>query len=615
MTPTGLTAVAGFCAFLLALALAAVLRRLARRYGFVAQPRADRWHLQPTALLGGVALALGFSIPVLACAPIREAGPIVGLGLLIAGLGLIDDVRRVNPGAKLAFETVVAAAALGLGYRLGWTGSITVDSLLTLVWLVGLANAFNLLDNMDGLAAGVAAIGSTAYLVLALTHGTAADGVMFASLVGATLGFLVLNFHPASMFMGDAGSLFLGFTVALLAVKLGPSVGAGGFSAVVIPVAVLSVPIFDTTLVTFLRSVAGRSLAAGGRDHSSHRLVALGLPERQAVLVLYGCAATAGAAGLSAFYLDISHANIVVGLFVVGLTFLGVRLGQVRVYSPGEHAGATPVLLDAIHSSSRVFEVLIDVCVITLAYYTAYRLRFNDGQFRHFFPTFARSLPVVVATTVVSLWWTGAYRQHRQVFDALDTRGLLQATVLAMIGSVTAVSYFFRFEGYSRSVFAIAGGVMFLLLLAGRASFGIVGRVTARDGRATRRAVIYGVGDAGVAAVREARAQPVDAYVMGFVDDDPLLEGRTIHGVRVIGGYDRLLELIDTHQIDGIVLSDPTLDAARLAALGAACQNAGVFLLKYRSAFENLLTPTQAAESGTLRWPADQSEVVLGEKR
>jgi UDP-GlcNAc:undecaprenyl-phosphate GlcNAc-1-phosphate transferase len=319
-----------FAAFALALVSTLVTRAMARRYGVVAHPRADRWHQRPTATLGGVAIALGFSVPVLALGPVHEVGPVIALALLVTALGVADDLRHLTPAAKLAGQTMVAVGALAAGYRLGWTGSMTADSLLTLLWLVGLTNAFNLLDNMDGLAAGVALIGATAYLMLALAHGASWDGLMLAAYAGATAGFLVFNFPPASIFMGDAGSLFLGFTLALLAVRAGAGLGARGPSAFAIPVAILAVPILDTTLVTLVRGLAGRSILAGGRDHASHRLVALGLSERGAVLALCGCAGLGAAAGVSAHMVGARHAVSIIGSFLLGLILFGVRLGRIR---------------------------------------------------------------------------------------------------------------------------------------------------------------------------------------------------------------------------------------------------------------------------------------------
>jgi UDP-GlcNAc:undecaprenyl-phosphate/decaprenyl-phosphate GlcNAc-1-phosphate transferase len=602
-------------AFVLSLALSLAVRATARRLGLVARPRPDRWHRKPTALFGGIAIALGFAGPVLLLGPFSEVGPIVALGLPVLLVGLADDIRRLPPGAKLTFQTIAAAAALYFGYRLGWTGSITVDSVLTFVWLVGLANAFNLLDNMDGLAAGVASIAAAAYLVLSITHGTPSDALMFGALLGATAGFLVLNFQPASLFMGDTGSLFLGFTLALLSIKLGPGLGTAGASAVIIPVAVLSVPIFDTTFVTFVRSLAGRPISVGGRDHSSHRLVALGLPEHQAVLVLYGCACVAAATGLSAFYLDLSHANILVGAVLVALTFFGVHLGQVRMYdaasTPPRPGSAVALVLKRVTSRTRLLDLVLDIGVITLAYYTAYRLRFDDFEFQYFFPVFVRSLPVVVAVTVTSFWLTGAYRGIWKYFGTRDALVLLQGTALATVSSVAAMSYLFRFEGYSRAVFLVFAALAFVMLSAGRASFRLVHDFTGRVQSSDRRVVIFGAGDAGLAALRQARGERMAVQVIGFIDDNPELHARSVQGVRVLGGSDTLLALIAGGGLDGVLVSSASIGGARLESVRDACRQAGVFLLRYRAGFEDLLAGDVRPSPTAVRLAGDDDEVFF----
>jgi UDP-GlcNAc:undecaprenyl-phosphate/decaprenyl-phosphate GlcNAc-1-phosphate transferase len=581
-------------AFGVSLLLTLLLRAVAPRWGVVAAPRKDRWHHRPTALLGGVAIAAAFSVTTLSMGDFGQVATVVGLALFVAGVGLFDDLWRLNPAAKLVFQAIAAAGALYAGNRLGWTGSLTFDSLLTLLWLVGLANAFNLLDNMDGLAAGVATIGAAAYLVLAVSHGAQADVLMLAAYIGATCGFLVFNLHPASVFMGDAGSLFLGFTLALLSIRLGANLGAGGTTAIVIPVAILSVPIFDTTLVTFVRSLAGRRISVGGRDHSSHRLVALGLPERRAVLVLYALATLAALAGLSAYYFDLSHANIVLGLFLAGLTLFGLHLAQVRVYdaasAPPEHRATVALVLRAVGSRTRVIDVLFDICVVTVAYYTAYRIRFDDQEFLGYFPVFLQSLPIVVATTVSSLWWAGAYRGIWRYFGVRDALELLQGTVLATLASVTAVSYVFRFERYSRAVFAIAGLLAFALLAASRASFRLVHELVGVSRPERRRVLVYGVGDAGMAVLRESRADRIAVQVVGFADEDVATHGRSVQGVKVVGGLDCLLRMVSSRDVDGILVSSPHLDPVVLEALKQACRDAGVFLLLFRWGFRNLLS-------------------------
>jgi UDP-GlcNAc:undecaprenyl-phosphate/decaprenyl-phosphate GlcNAc-1-phosphate transferase len=604
-------------AFALSVCLTLATRSAARRFGFVAQPRPDRWHRRPTALLGGIAIAATFTVVVLAFAPLSSVGPVVALTLAVATIGLVDDLKRLNPATKLVFQAIVAAMALAAGHRLGWTGSLTIDSLLTLLWLVGLANAFNLLDNMDGLAAGVAAIAALAYLLLSASQGSPLDVLFFSAFAGSVLGFLVFNFQPASIFMGDAGSLFLGFTLALLSTRLTPSTGAGGISAVLIPVAILSVPIFDTTLVTFLRRLAGRKVSVGGKDHSSHRLVGLGLPERRAVLVLYAFAAVASLAGLSVSYLDFSHANVLVGLFFVALTFFGIHLANVRVYDntggqgPAD-AGPVNALLVRSFSRTRVLDVLLDVSLITVAYYAAFRIRFDDAAFELFFPVFLRSLPVVVAVSVASLWWAGAYRGLWSYFAVPDAVTLARGTVLATICSVAAVSYVFRFEHQSRAVFVFAGALMLVLLAAGRSSFRLAHDLAAgnRGQRRTRRVAIYGAGDAGFNVLQVVRTSRLPFEVIGLVDDDGAKHGRSVLGIEVLGDVDVLLKLMEQQAIEGILVSTMGIGRDRMERLRTACIERDVFLLRFRAGFEDLVATQPPASPSEVRSPSPDQEAV-----
>ena len=182
---------------------------------------------------------------------------------------------------------------------------VTVDWMLTLIWIVGLTNAFNLLDNMDGLCAGIAVVAGVAFLATALpvTEGSLAFHQVqyLAALIGALLGFLVYNTHPASIFMGDSGSLLIGMSLAGLTLTLGSTITGGQnvLSVIAVPMLVLLIPIFDTTLVTISRMVSGRPTSMGGRDHTSHRLVAIGLSERSAVTLLWLLAAASGAIGVA----------------------------------------------------------------------------------------------------------------------------------------------------------------------------------------------------------------------------------------------------------------------------------------------------------------------------
>ncbi|HYU26841.1 MAG TPA: MraY family glycosyltransferase, partial [Thermoanaerobaculia bacterium] len=279
-------AIAGGAGFLASLALTPAVRALARSRGMVAKPKSDRWHTRPTAMLGGMAIAIAVLGSVLLLLPqTRENVIVMAASAALFVVGLADDFLHIKPYQKLIGQLLAAAAVVALGLILPWTASYVVNVLITLFWLVGITNAVNMLDNMDGLAVGVCAI-AAAFLAMNFYAGDQLpQALMLIAFAGALVGFLVYNHHPASIFMGDCGSMFVGFFLAASVLAAGTGSGRSRSVAAVlaVPVLVLLVPIFDTTLVTLMRKLAGRPASQGGRDHTSHRLVALGLSEKHAV--------------------------------------------------------------------------------------------------------------------------------------------------------------------------------------------------------------------------------------------------------------------------------------------------------------------------------------------
>src|SRR3954467_7332954 len=281
-----------------ALAPTPACRALAHRYGFVAKPKQDRWHKRPTALFGGVAIAavaLGLGT-TLGLQP--TVTPLLVTAAMIAGFGLVDDALSLKASTKLIAQVTAASVLLLFGFRLQWLDSMAGDAMLTLFWIVGVTNAFNLLDNMDGLCAGTALIAGTFLLIDLVGNPALAGAALYlAGLLGATAGFLVYNVYPASIFMGDTGSLLLGLNLAAISLIAngGDAQGRSGLlSVVAAPVLPLLVPIFDTTLVTALRVLSRRSPSQGGRDHSSHRLPRARPPPPRAVATLWMLAAAGG---------------------------------------------------------------------------------------------------------------------------------------------------------------------------------------------------------------------------------------------------------------------------------------------------------------------------------
>jgi UDP-GlcNAc:undecaprenyl-phosphate GlcNAc-1-phosphate transferase len=332
-------------ALLASLTLTPVVRALARRTSKVSRPRADRWARQPTALLGGIAIfaAVAVAAPFVLYA-VSGGWLLVGTSTLLFAVGLVDDLRTLKPYQKLLGQLAGCVLMAAFGKTLAWTPWQPLNMAVTLFWLVGITNALNLLDNMDGLATGVAAIAATFLSILFFTNGQPAEGFLLAAFGAALLGFLVYNFNPASIFMGDCGSLFIGFflaSAALLPVEESDP-ARRLTTAFAVPVLLLAIPIFDTTLVTVVRKLNGRAISQGGRDHSSHRLVALGFSERRAVIILYELAILSG---LLALWMRDGRPDIsmcLMAMFAAFLTLLGIRLARINVYGETPAAKTTP---------------------------------------------------------------------------------------------------------------------------------------------------------------------------------------------------------------------------------------------------------------------------------
>ena len=583
--------------FLTALALVPACRRVARRYGCVAHPEAERWHTQPTPLLGGVALGVTV-IGLMAVSGQVPAVPVLLAGAgLICVLGLVDDVRALKPATKLVVQVAVASLLVFFGYRLHWVESLTGDTLLTLFWIVGITNAFNLLDNMDGLCAGVAVIAGVSLLAAYGDAGAVRPEAAFlASLVGACAGFLVYNVHPASIFLGDSGTLFIGVSLAAITLDLGNQGGGQPdiLAVIAVPVFVLLIPIFDTTLVTVLRLLSGRTPATGGRDHTSHRLVAIGLSERRAVAMLWMLAAIGGGIGVFVGHAAPGWPLLLGSLFLLAMALFAVYLAQVRVYEDADQAPMggtiTPIVVDFVYRR-RIAEVLLDTCLVAIAYYAAYRLRFEGSDWGESFPLFLESLPIVVGVQMVALFVTGVYRGVWRHFSLVDAFVFAKGVAAGAAAIVVLLVFGYRFAGYSRTVFAIYAVLLLLLLLASRSSFRLMGEFVRQRRPAGKRVVLYGSDEAGVAALRELAGRPAGAYqVIGFIDDDAARHGARVHGYPVLGGYETLVSRIEAGEVDAIVLGGGPGDATRLDDLTRLCADRGVTLSRISVRMQHLVS-------------------------
>jgi UDP-GlcNAc:undecaprenyl-phosphate GlcNAc-1-phosphate transferase len=276
-------------AFAVSVAATPVVIRVATGYGFVSRPKADRWNARAIPLMGGVALYLGVTSAVLSFAELGQemVGVILG-GTLIFVLGIIDDVLQIKPSSKFLGQILAACVVIYAGLKFDLIPNPFLNLFLTLLWLVGITNAFNLLDNMDGLSAGVALVASAVLLINAWLLGEFFISLVLLAFMGSLLGFLWYNWNPASIFLGDCGSLFIGYVLASLTLlERYVSHASSSYFPILMPVLVLAVPLLDTTTVMVIRLREGRPIYVGDRRHLSHRLVALGLTPKAAVLVIY----------------------------------------------------------------------------------------------------------------------------------------------------------------------------------------------------------------------------------------------------------------------------------------------------------------------------------------
>ena len=285
--------------------------KLAGRLGIIDRPVDDRWHKKSTPRMGGVAIFIGFIVASAIFASFQREMLIVllgGIGVFI--LGFLDDKFGTFPKTKSLVQIIIASVLVLLGIRLKILPTAAAVP-LTILWIVGLTNALNMIVNMDGLSSGIAFVAAIAIFLLSWQSGQTTVPILALALAGACLGFLRYNFKPAKIFMGDCGSLLIGYTLSTLTILGFWQESSAIFPALTAPVLILGYPVFDTTFVTILRLESGGRPWVGGKDHSSHRLVKLGLNERQVVLLVYAFGIVGG---LAAFVL--LNTTLVVGISV-----------------------------------------------------------------------------------------------------------------------------------------------------------------------------------------------------------------------------------------------------------------------------------------------------------
>ena len=584
-----MSAVAASIALPTAAAVILLSLRTAVGRRLIAIPTAERWHAHPTPMTGGFGILAGLfagagaAVATGAIEPSSELYGILGGCLFLFAAGVIDDARSLRPAVKIAAQIAATGIVLAGGVRVEIVDNPVLGLVIALVWFVGMTNAFNLLDNMDALAATLAAVAAGFFAIDALfVHENSMVAALALSLLFACLGFLPFNLgrkRPSAVFMGDSGSQVVGFALAALGLLSTWTVAGSTFASILVPIVVLGVPILDTGLVAVMRLWEGRPIHHGGRDHTSHRLVYRGLSEASAVFVLATVAVALGATSLAYGLLDNSGIALVGVLvtFALLVQFVSYLAEAERSPETAHALAERPLLLRIFVSPRRLLEVVLDFALVSAAFVGAYLLQVGPNGTSFERDLLMLSLPAVVAARYLGFILFGIYRRVWRYAGARDGAAIVGAVAVSEVAAMAPVLALNELGHFPLSVFLVD----FLLcsVLVGAARFtehalgGVLASLYERSG--VRRTLIVGAGRGGRSLLRELR-ETSGQQVVGFVDDDPALRGRRLQGSPVVGGCAAIERILARTRPDAVLVTIPNAPLDRLDAIVQACEEAGV---------------------------------------
>ncbi len=545
----------------------------------------ERWAAGSTPAGGGVGIYAGFVAGVLLAVAAGAVDATPELWGILAGAtllflaGLVDDLRQLNPLAKLTTQLAAAAIVVATGTHVQIVGNDVLATALAVVWLVGMTNAFNLLDNIDGLAASLAGIAAVYFAIDAVTlHPSHTALAIAVAIAAACAGFLPFNLRPgrpAAIYMGDAGSQLLGFALAALGLSSSWKVAGTTVATLMLPILILAVPILDTGLVTVVRLLEGRPVTQGGRDHSSHRLVRFGLSEKHAVLLLGLVATALGAASLGYNVLDDQRITLpaILLTFVLLIQFASFLADIERRPAGGAGIGFRGAF--DVHWR-RLAEVVIDFGLIVVAFLAAYYLKLGSlgTDYQRFL--FGNALPVLIVARFVAFIAVGLYRSIWRYAASRDLAAVLVAVVASDVVALVLLHWIQPVPpgAFPSGIFAI--DVLLCTGLVALSRFGERGILHwhARRRRDEARTLIVGAGRSGRSLHRELRETPGER-VVGFVDDNPRLRRRRLQGVPVRGSLAEAARVIEQLRPDVVLVTIPNAPRERLDLVLDACEATG----------------------------------------
>jgi UDP-GlcNAc:undecaprenyl-phosphate GlcNAc-1-phosphate transferase len=616
-----------FCiASALSFLLTPLVRSAARWLGAIDLPGGRKVHDRPIPRLGGLSIFIAFNLVLVVSSRfdffyfpvdfLKEInfGWLFVASAIVLGLGAVDDFRRMPVSIKFFFQIIAGLIVALAGYRIEDIGlpflTIHLGVLAiptTVFWVVAITNAINLLDGLDGLAAGTSLIVCIAMFGISLIYQNVGMALVSVILAGSILGFLKYNFHPASIFLGDSGAYFLGFVLSVFSLQ-------GGLKgtttvAILIPIVALGLPIIDTLLAMFRRLLKslhimeidpeknvvkffyldGWSMFRADRSHIHHRLLQVGFTQKKAVMILYGVSLILGGLALSSVYFkDINYALL---LTAIGLgAYIGIRkLGysEVQVLSNG----ALLPLFDVPVVNRRILRVFVDMAIISLSYYLAFLLRF-EGDFGQVKSYYLTTLPLVLTTKTIVFHFSGLYRGAWRYTNINDLMRMVKAVVFGCIASGLLLWFIPGFGITSRAALIIDFNLLLFFVVGARSSFRILEYLNAtRIHNGGRNVLIYGVGKTGANALREFIHNPIlGLSPVGFIDDDLRNQGKQVNGYPVLGTLNSLEDVVKKKSISEVILSISDFPTEKLERLSQICLSHQIPLRRFQTRLEEIPT-------------------------
>lgn len=600
--------------------------KFAKYIGAVDTPEARKVHTNITPRIGGLSIFISVSLSLVLILLMNpqfvqilvgnlEVSIIVGAGLLtVFLLGFWDDMQPLKPGIKFSVQFLIAGIIYFAGFKIsnisnplgGMLNVEIIDFPLTLLWIVGITNAFNLIDGLDGLASGIATIATVSIFTVTAISGDVFTALLALIMAGALVGFLRYNFNPAKIFLGDSGSLFIGFCLALLSIQSTTKISTG--FALLFPLLVLVLPITDT-LVSMVRRFLG-SLLPGyevqngttsiirkihgmfvpDRSHIHHQLLSLGLSHRNTVITLYFISAFFALGAFAVTQVNSLRESLtVLILFGIALTYgiKKLKYHEIEIF----HNGLILPLFKRIFSTNTAYLFLFDLIFILASHIIGYLLISNISSTNLVADMNLSRAFIIISSIQLFLFWTsGLYKENIKSMGIGSSMRVTSSVAHTVIFSAPILFFTVDAPVNYLTIYLVVNFYILLTLTLGfRITYQALSYSFHKSKKGKDKVLIYGANRGGSMILDQlTHLETNDIQVLGFLDDDPNLENSNFDGYSIFGGYWALERLIRKHTIDSIYIFEDSLLPEHFRRMSKIASDNGIKIKRFKFFMEEL---------------------------